>query len=57
MQHGAQDDTPPSCFANVFLLDRLQLAAVLPLLFFFTRSGVFLFYLGFWGFYWKSRVF
>jgi len=25
--------------------------------FFFTRSGVFLFHLGFWGFYWKSGFF
>jgi len=24
---------------------------------FSTRSGVFLFYLGFWGFHWKSGVF
>jgi len=33
------------------------LSPVLPLLFFFTRSGVFLFYLGFWGFHRKSGFF
>ena len=49
-----------SCNAWVIYAQVIFMAAwytVLPLLFFFTRSGVFLFYLWFWVFYRKSEFF